>query len=152
MGVVPFDGGTKHKEPDRLPPLVAAIAKFAHAGAEGVPADFIEVWRHIPAMVESLTRGTGGDRNSINVYTLTNAFEERAIEESRHAPKGFERNLARGIDLLNAEDPDLFYSVRAPASEAAFNIGLALGIYIAMNGASVNETAKVLKIDDEDGR
>ena len=116
-----------------MPPLVAAIAVFCDPGYQGVNPDFRRAWDAVPRIVaEMAEKHEGAEPREQFVSNEANA----AIEHSRKGPDRYDRHLAEGVRLLDAANEDYLYAVHNAWSEPAFNVGLALGVYLSLNGGT----------------
>ena len=68
------------------------------------------------------------------VSAFIGAEAKAAIVRSQSGSDRWERKLAEGVQILDAANQDYRYAVHSAWSDPAFNVGLALGIYLALNG------------------
>jgi hypothetical protein len=119
-----------------VPPLVAAIARFTDPGIDGLHPEFVNAWQMTPNIVRAFVEGHDGSIKHINRVSVIEEMVRDRIEESRRGATAFDRGLADAIDLLQTTNEDFIGDIQAAHEQPAFQVGLALGIYLALNGGA----------------
>ena len=114
-----------------IPPIVAALAMYCDPGQQSLPPAFQIAWMAVPGILAEW-RDEHDSREP--VWTYIDRQAKAAIADSRTATERHEQLLAKGVDLLEQTDLDYLHQVQSAYSEPAFHIGLALGLYLALNG------------------
>ena len=76
---------------------------------------------------------------AFDVANATNLLEARlqeAITSSRINPDKDQRTLAQAVDVLEAAGNGLISELRGHIEDPAFNMGLALGLYLLTKGGA----------------
>jgi hypothetical protein len=97
---------------------------FCDPGYGGPSSDFERAWAAVPGIVQQFAGNEDGDGEPRFGYI--NGEAKDAITASQ--------DLANAVNVLNAADADYLVPLSMAYSDPAYNIGLALGIYLALNG------------------
>jgi hypothetical protein len=99
--------------------------------SESVNHDFVRAWAKMPAIV-AYARREAHSNVYVNAHSLIEDFVDEAIAKSRKATEPFDRRLAQAVDVLEVGDG--WTDVYATVENRAFTVGVALGVYLALNG------------------
>lgn len=119
-----------------IPPLAAAIATLSEPHYNGIHDHFLRAWAAMPAVLEAYANGNVDDLGTTSRGTLIDAMVEEEIARSRTSDDFCVRMLAAAYDALEAADPDYWGSVAWALEGPAFHVGLALGVYVMLNGGA----------------
>jgi hypothetical protein len=120
-----------------VPPLVAALAKFTEPERDGIPDEFLAAWEAVPGIARAYTNGDDGKLRVSDRHAFIDGAIAEAIACSRRATDHHPKLLAQAVDVLNAANEDYFAEIRVAVSDPAFAVGVALGIYLSLNGGGV---------------
>ena len=100
-----------------MPPLVAAIGAFVEPDIEGLWYVFREAWNRAPVIAEAYANGIDFTRNTPDRHNII-------------------RGMAARKDAVRAfgDDEDQLTELELAFTEPAFNVGLALGLYLMTQG------------------
>lgn len=114
----------------QIPPMAAMVARFAAPNIDRLPAEFVEAWRQMPALIEQYLRGEHGANCGTTRHSIIRESADRDIAASRAATSSIDRNLADAIVLLEDADDDYLAAVESAFADPAFYTGLALATYL----------------------
>jgi hypothetical protein len=118
-----------------LPPIAVAIARMVEPNMDRVNDNFVRAWAAMPAIVAAFAAGKNDSIDTVNAGGLISDMVEEYLAACRS--KGvLNQNAAKAYDALEATDPDSLLDLRCAFTEPAFNVGLALGVYMALNGGA----------------
>jgi len=113
-----------------MPPIVAAIAAFAHDYSD-VPMDdvFVRAWRSMPAVVANIANGSGHEANSPNLETFVKQGLEAAAQEEREndSPR---KPLVDVLEWIDVTEPDAMSALLVEMAIPSFWFGLAMALYL----------------------
>jgi hypothetical protein len=121
-----------------VPPLAAAIAQaFNSDFMDGrVHPDFVTAWNAAPAIAAASALGHNDSADHVNRFMVIEQMFRARVAASQTGAEGSDSNLFAAVDLLVTEDGDDEYltAIQSAMESPAFHVGLALGIYLTLNG------------------
>lgn len=126
-----------------LPPVVAAVIRFAEPNHDGVPTGFIEAYAAMPRIVAAVASGnddieTGSLISEISGHHKARMLADKNPDLDKAEPRDFNErhDPARIIAILNRIDEDYPTDLTAPVGNAGFWVGIAFACYVLTNGGA----------------
>lgn len=119
--------------PAPIPPLVFALAHLTDPELEGLHLDFVRAWRRMPQIIDAYMKHTHNDLGVVSADSVMGDIFRENIDRSRKEADSFNKS-AKAYDLLEEADEDYADALYGAMQSPAFNTGLALGLFLALNG------------------
>jgi hypothetical protein len=115
--------------PVSLPPILAVLSAYAEGDDRLVREQFLTAWRQIPAMVTQIAAGEGDSAKGTTRWALIEAGVDAELSR-KLAGNDYAVMKAQHVQAIRDTNPDLWTEIQIVVGDAAFNAGLALGLYL----------------------
>lgn len=124
---------TDRPAPAALPATIAALALLADGyEADTINRHFLAAWPQMPAVVAQLIRGEGSSNRGVTVSSLVTTTYEKEIAKHRAGTEfAHGDRIVRQFAAAIEADPDAYGMLYVTLAEPAFQIGVALGLFLA---------------------
>jgi hypothetical protein len=126
----------QHTEQDvqamAISPVALALAHFAD---DGISTDFYQAWAQMPAIVQQIAEGGGTSDKGNTRFRLMEAMTQARIEGNRGSTVSWEKHASMAYDAVKAMDA--LTDMQIAFGEPAFQVGLAMGLYLATTPGAV---------------
>src|SRR5688572_4024692 len=127
---------TRKPAPLPIPPLVAAVARFADPECSEIDSEFVTAWAHMPAVFQAHLVGESSSNDHTTWFGVLSQMIDAELTRSRNADESYARRFAEYHGLLDAIHGDAVTIVTTPYTTASFQIGVAFACYMLTNGGA----------------